>query len=84
MADLGVAAGTNSLDPMRLVVEGIRGRTGEDTPVTVVHTDIPANDFNTMFATVLGSPGSYAHEPQVFAFAEARSFYVVPLRITRV
>jgi len=75
VADLGAAAGTNSLDPMRLVVEGIRGRTGEATPVTVVHTDIPANDFNTMFATVMGSPGSYAREPQVFAFAEARSFY---------
>lgn len=75
VADLGVAAGTNSLDPMRAVVEGIRGRTGEETPVTVVHTDIPGNDFNTMFATVTGSPGSYAHQPHVFVHAEARSFY---------
>ena len=75
VADLGVAAGTNSLDPMRAVVEQIRKRTGGNTPVTVVHTDIPANDFNTMFATVLDSPGSYAHQPQVFAYAEARSFY---------
>ncbi|MBW5481819.1 class I SAM-dependent methyltransferase [Streptomyces bambusae] len=75
VADLGVAAGTNSLGPMRAVVEGVRRRTGEDTPVTVVHTDIPANDFNTMFATVMDSPGSYAHQPQVFAQAEARSFY---------
>ncbi|MFC8272689.1 hypothetical protein ACFUJR_09115 [Streptomyces sp. NPDC057271] len=75
VADLGVAAGTNSLDPMRAVVEGIRVRTGEDTPVAVVHTDIPANDFNAMFATIMDSPGSYAHLPQVFAQAEARSFY---------
>lgn len=75
VADLGVAAGTNSLDPLRAVVEGIRRRTGNDTPVTVVHTDIPANDFNTMFATVLHSPDSYARRPQVFAYAEARSFY---------
>lgn len=75
VADLGAAAGNNSLDPIRAVVEGIRRRTGVDTPVTVVHTDIPANDFNTMFATVMGSPGSYAHQPQVFVHAEARSFY---------
>ncbi|WP_432155369.1 hypothetical protein [Streptomyces sp. bgisy153] len=74
-ADLGVAAGTNSLDPLRAVVEGIRRRTGEDTPVTVVHTDIPANDFNAMFTTIMEAPGSYAHLPQVFAHAEARSFY---------
>ncbi|MBT3151505.1 hypothetical protein HTV45_11520 [Streptomyces sp. CHD11] len=74
-ADLGVAAGTNSLEPMGAVVEGVRSRTGEDTPVTVVHTDIPGNDFNTTFATITGSPGSYAHRPQVFVHAEARSFY---------
>ncbi|AZM60996.1 hypothetical protein DMA10_10170 [Streptomyces sp. WAC 01420] len=74
-ADLGVAAGSNSLEPMRAVVEGVRGRTGEETPVTVVHTDIPDNDFNTMFATLLDAPGSYAHLPHVFVHAEARSFY---------
>lgn len=75
VADLGVASGTDSLDPMRAVVAGVRSRIGEDMPVTVVHADIPANDFNAMFATITGSPGSYAHEPQVFAHAEASSFY---------
>ncbi|WP_175499920.1 MULTISPECIES: hypothetical protein [unclassified Streptomyces] len=75
VADLGAATGANSLDPMRVVVESVRRRAGRDTPVTVVHTDIPANDFDAMFATVLHTPGSYAHEPQVFALAEARSFY---------
>ncbi|MER7740131.1 hypothetical protein ABTX34_17735 [Streptomyces sp. NPDC096538] len=74
-ADLGVAAGTNSLEPMRAVVEGVRARTGEDTPVTVVHTDIPTNDFDATFATITGSPDSYAHEPDVFVHAQARSFY---------
>ncbi|MDX6759127.1 hypothetical protein SIN09_06650 [Streptomyces sp. F8] len=75
VADLGAAAGSNSLDPMRAVVDGIRGRTGEDTPVTVVHTDIPANDFNALLATIMDTPGSYAKLPEVFAQAEARSFY---------
>lgn len=74
-ADLGAAAGTNSLDPMRAVVEGVRARTGTDTPVTVVHTDILANDFNALLTNVLTAPGTYAAMPGVFAFAEARSFY---------
>ncbi|WP_129307873.1 SAM-dependent methyltransferase [Streptomyces sp. L2] len=75
VADLGAAAGSNSLTPMRAVVERVRGRTGRDTPVTVVHTDIPANDFNALFATVLDAPGSYAREPDVYVHAEPRSFY---------
>jgi hypothetical protein len=74
-ADLGAAAGTNSLEPMRAVVEGVRARTATDTPVTVVHTDILANDFDALLTNVLTTPGSYALMPGVFAFAEARSFY---------
>ncbi|WP_432058439.1 hypothetical protein [Streptomyces sp. bgisy022] len=75
VADLGAAAGTNSLAPLRAVVEGVRARTGARTPVTVVHTDIPANDFNALFDTLTGSPDSYVREPDVYACAEARSFY---------
>jgi hypothetical protein len=74
-ADLGAAAGTNSLEPMRAVVEGVRARTATDIPVTVVHTDILANDFNALLDNVLRTPGSYASAPGVFVFAEARSFY---------
>jgi hypothetical protein len=74
-ADLGAAAGTNSLDPMRTVVDRVRGRSGDDTPITVVHTDIAANDFNTMFANVMAAPGPYPQAPGVFVYAEARSFY---------
>jgi hypothetical protein len=73
--DLGAAAGTNSLEPMRAVVEGVRARTGTDTPVTVVHTDILANDFNALLRNVVSTEGSYAQLPSVFAFVEARSFY---------
>jgi len=74
-ADLGAAAGTNSLDPMRAVVEGVRARTAAETPVVVVHTDILANDFNALLHTIMATPGSYASMPGVSAFAEARSFY---------
>lgn len=74
-ADLGAAAGTNSLEPMRAVVDGVRSRTGSDTPIVVAHTDIPANDFNALLTNVMTTPGSYAALPGVFAVAEARSFY---------
>jgi len=74
-ADLGAAAGTNSLDPMRAVVEGVRARTATETPVVVVHTDILANDFDALLHNVMATPGSYASMPGVFALAEARSFY---------
>ena len=75
VADLGAAAGTNSLQPMRVVVDGVRARAGNRVPMTVVHTDILANDFDVLLPNVMSTPGSYATEPDVFAFAEARSFY---------
>ncbi|WP_435260612.1 hypothetical protein [Streptomyces sp. 1222.5] len=74
-ADLGAAAGTNSLKPMRAVVEGIRRRTGNLTPVVINHTDILANDFNALLATVSGHSATYTSVPQVFTYVEARSFY---------
>ncbi|MET9579551.1 class I SAM-dependent methyltransferase [Streptomyces massasporeus] len=66
-ADLGAAAGTNSMEPLRAVVQGVRERAGYELPVAVVHTDIAANDFNALFSTIHGSPDSYAHRPGVHA-----------------
>jgi hypothetical protein len=74
IADLGAAGGANELEPMRLAIDGLRGR-GCERAVSVVHTDIPSNDFSTLFENVEGSPDSYLHQPGVFAFAAGRSFY---------
>ena len=48
VADFGAAQGRNSLGPMRLAVEKLRRRTAISTPIVVVHTDLPQNDFGSL------------------------------------
>jgi hypothetical protein len=75
VADYGVAQGRNSMIPMRALIDGLRRR-GYQGPVNVVHTDLPANDFSTLFETLEDSPDSYlAGAENVFAYAAGRSFY---------
>src|SRR5215213_11113528 len=50
VADFGAAQGRNSLEPMRLAVEKMRRRTAISTPILVIHTDLPQNDFGSLFA----------------------------------
>jgi hypothetical protein len=50
------------------------GRTG--IPISVTHTDLPTNDWTTLFQTVLSSPDSYlANQSNVFCFASGTSIY---------
>jgi hypothetical protein len=74
VADLGAAGGRNELEPMTAAITRLRDR-GVAAPVTVVHTDIPTNDFTTLFETVEQSPHTYLDQPDVYAFAAGRSFY---------
>lgn len=75
IADLGAAGGRNELGPMAAAVTGLRDH-GIAAPVAVVHTDIPSNDFTTLFETVEHSPHTYlGGDGDVFAFAAGRSFY---------
>jgi SAM dependent carboxyl methyltransferase len=71
IADMGAAGGGNSLEPMRraLAARPVQG------PALVVHTDIPGNDFNALFHLLAESPHSYLGAPDVFAAAEAKSFF---------
>jgi hypothetical protein len=76
VADFGAAQGRNSLEPMRLAVEKLRRRTTVSTPIVVVHTDLPQNDFGSLFALVEASPESYLRSVEnVFALAAGKSFY---------
>src|SRR5215471_6516416 len=74
IADLGAASGRNELIPIRLAIDGLRAR-GFDESIAVVHTDIPENDFNTLFENLEHSPDTYLGRPNVFAFVAGRSFY---------
>ena len=76
VADFGAAQGRNSLEPMRLAIQKLRRRTSVSTPIVVVHTDLPQNDFGSLFALVEGSPESYLHSvDNTFALAAGKSFY---------
>jgi hypothetical protein len=76
VADFGAAQGRNSLGPMRLAVERLRRRTTVSTPIVVIHTDLPQNDFGSLFALVEASPESYLRSVEnVFALAAGKSFY---------
>lgn len=77
IADYGSAHGRNSLLPMRTVIEAVKERWDPVPPITVTHTDLPSNDWTTLFETVGESPDSYlAGESNVFAFACGASVYV--------
>jgi len=75
VADYGVAGGNNSMEPMRTIIDGARRRSSEDLAVSVFHTDLPTNDFDTLF-TLLASPDSYLQgTSNAFAYAGGKSFY---------
>lgn len=80
VANCGSAQGQNSLLPMKTAIAQIKtlaakgGRTG--ITITVTQTDLPTNDWTTLFQTVLFSPDSYlADESDVFCFASGMSGY---------
>jgi hypothetical protein len=75
VADYGVAGGKNSMEPMRTIIGGTRRRSSEDLAISVFHTDLPTNDFDTLF-TLLASPDSYLQgTSNAFAYAGGQSFY---------
>src|SRR6516162_369703 len=76
IADYGSSEGKNSLTPMRTAIAVLRARAGRRRPIFVYHTDLPANDFSTMFEMLESDPDSYVRgERNVFPSAIGRSFY---------
>lgn len=74
-ADFGCAQGHNSMHPLRVLIEGVRRRASE-VPIMVVHTDLPGNDFTTLFRTLDDPTQSYLFgRKNVYGFAEGKGFY---------
>ena len=71
IADFGASQGRNSMHP---ISEALDALVGHEQAVAVVHTDLPANDFSSLFATVASDPDSY-RRAGVFTYAIGRSFY---------
>ena len=76
IADYGSSEGKNSLAPLRTAIAVLRARAGHRRPIFVYHTDLPANDFSTMFEVLESDPDSYVRgERNLFPSAIGRSFY---------
>jgi hypothetical protein len=76
IADYGSSEGRNSLAPIRAAIHVLRDRIGSDRAISVCHTDLPGNDFTTLFQILASDPASYLQDfPTIFPFAIGRSFY---------
>ena len=76
IADYGSSEGHNSLLPLGAAIAILRQRIGPDRAISVVHTDLPENDFSVLFETLNTDPNSYLRRDHaVFAAAVGRSFY---------
>jgi hypothetical protein len=76
IADYGAASGHNSMAPIAAAIAALRQRTASDRAISVVHTDVPGNDFAGLFQTIENDPDSYRRGASaVFSSAVGRSFY---------
>jgi len=76
VADYGSSQGKNSMRPMRLAIEALRARVGDERCIEVVHTDLPSNDFASLFTTLHEDETSYlAGQKNIFPSAVGRSYF---------
>ena len=76
LADYGASQGRNSMTPMRVAIEAVRARCGADKPALVFHTDLPSNDFTSLFHALDEDSNSYVSGSQgVYSAAVGRSFF---------
>ncbi|MEZ5832557.1 MAG: hypothetical protein R3D05_15395 [Dongiaceae bacterium] len=79
IADFGAADGGTSMDMMRRLVAAIRERE-PDREICIVYTDLPHNDFSTLFRLTQGLLGgsqaaALAEIPNLYIAASGTSFY---------
>ena len=76
IVDYASSQGRNSMAPMRIAIEELRGRAGAGTPVEVIHTDLPSNDFSSLFKALQEEPDSYMRGASgIFPAAIGRSYF---------
>jgi SAM dependent carboxyl methyltransferase len=73
VADYGSSEGRNSAAVFKAVLPHLRARSSR--PILVTHTDVPANDFSTLFDLTAHEKGGYAGVDGIYASAIGRSFY---------
>src|SRR5262245_15789324 len=59
VAEHASSEGRNSMAPIKIAIRELRAIAGTDRQVEVVHTDLPSNDFSSLFRTLENDPESY-------------------------
>jgi SAM dependent carboxyl methyltransferase len=76
IADYGSSQGRNSMTPMRVAIAALRAKAGPDRGVEVIHTDLPPNDFASLFKAMAEEPESYLKDATgIFPSAVGRSYF---------
>jgi hypothetical protein len=76
VADYGSSQGRNSMAPMRIAIAALRAKSDRERPVQVFHTDLPSNDFVSLFQALLEDNDSYlTGEAGIFPSAVGRSYF---------
>ena len=76
LADYASSQGKNSLPPINLALDRILRLAPATASIEVIHTDLPSNDFSSLFATLETDPDSYLRrDPRLCALAVGRSYF---------
>jgi len=76
VADYACSQGRNSMAPMKIAIQELRRRTSPGTPIEIVHTDLPSNDFASLFQALEEDPESYmAGQSNIFPSAIGRNYF---------
>jgi len=76
IVDYGSSEGRNSMAPIGMAIAIVRERTGAETPIQVIHTDLPGNDFSTLFRLLIDNDDSYQkRDAQIYPSAIGRSYF---------
>lgn len=79
IADYGASQGRNSMTPIGGAIDLVRS-TNPGRPVQVVHTDLPSNDFASLFTLLDSDPTSYLKgRSGIFPSAIGRSYFDIIL-----
>lgn len=76
IADYGSSQGHNSMAPMAMAIDAIRARAAAPAPISIIHTDLPENDFSSLFRTLVAAEDSYLRKGgEIYFSAIGRSYF---------
>lgn len=76
IADYASSQGKNSLSPINIAIRSILLRNPKINSISVIHTDLPSNDFSSLFETIEKNNNSYlSDQSRIFPSAVGRSYF---------